>query len=181
MKKLITILLVVLCFGLGGWAISKHYTNLNEERFNNIIENANKAIDNQEYKTAEILLEKAKLMDHKTDIVCKKIGEIERDKEQNELYDEGLQLKRLRRYSEAIDIFNEITDDSNGLKGKSEKEIEDCKKCIIDDFSNKANRAIERGDIEKAKYIVVKIERVDNDSPEINILNTKIENFKLSK
>lgn len=181
MKKVISILIVILFFGLGGWGISKHYTSLKEERFNNIIENANKAINNKEYKTAEVLLDKAKLMDHKTDIVCEKIGELESDKEQREAYDEGLELKRLGRYSEAIDTFNEITDDSNGLKSKSEKEIDLCKKYIIDDFCNKANDAIKRGNIEKAKYIVVKIERVDSNSPEINILNTKISNFKSVK
>lgn len=178
MKRLITIVLVIGCFGLGAWAISEHYTNLKEERFNNIIENANKAIDNKEYKTAEILLDKAKIMDHKSDIVCEKIEKIQFNKEQNELYDRGLQLKRARRYSNAIDVFSEITDESGDLRDKSSKEIEECKQYMIGDFSDKANEAIRRGNIEKAKYIVVKIERVDENSPEINIINTKIDNFK---
>ncbi|SQB41114.1 hypothetical protein [Clostridium perfringens] len=78
-------------------------------------------------------------------------------------------------------FFSEINIDSNDLKRNSEKEIEICKKCIIDDFSNKADKAIRRGDIEKAKYIIAKIERVDSDSPEINILNMKIESFKSAK
>ncbi|WP_300262222.1 hypothetical protein [Clostridium sp.] len=181
MKKLIIVLLVIISLGLGSLLISRHYTNLREERVNNIIENANKAIENKEYETAEVLLEKAKLMDHKTHIICKKIQEIESDKEQQELYDKGLRLKRLKRYSEAIDTFREIDDDSNDLKRNSEKEIEVCKKCIIDDFSNKADKAIRRGDIEEAKYIIAKIEKVDRNSPEINILNIKIESFKLAQ
>ena len=90
-------------------------------------------------------------------------------------------LEKMKRYSEAIDVFYEIQDDSDGLKINSDKEIEVCKKCIIDDFSNKADKAIRRGDIEKAKYIIAKIERVDSESPEINILNMKIENFKSAK
>ena len=65
--------------------------------------------------------------------------------------------------------------------GGTIKILEVCKKCIIDDFSNKADKAIRRGDIEKAKYIIAKIERVDSESPEINILNMKIENFKSAK
>lgn len=178
MKRLITIILIIGCFGLGAWAISEHYINLKEERFNNIIENANKAIDNREYKTAEILLDKAKIMDHKSDIVCEKIDKIQFNKEQNELYDRGLQLKRARRYSDAIDVFSKITDKSGDLRDKSSKEIEECKQCMIVYFSDKANEAIRRGDIEKAKYLVVKIERVDENSPEINIINTKIDNFK---
>ncbi|WP_242862273.1 YdgA family protein [Clostridium perfringens] len=178
MKKLIAILSVIICLGLGGWLIASHYTNLKEERFNNIIENANKAIENKEYETAEVILEKAKLMNNKTQVICKKIQNLEFHKEQQELYDQGLRLEKLKRYSEAIDVFSEIDVDSNDLKRNSEKEIEICKKCIIDDFSNKADKAIRRGDIEKAKYIIAKIERVDSDSPEINILNMKIENFK---
>jgi len=181
MKKLIAILSVIICLGLGGWLIASHYTNLKEERFNNIIENANKAIENKEYETAEVLLEKAKLMNNKTQVICKKIQNLEFHKEQQELYDQGLRLEKLKRYSEAIDVFSEIDVDSNDLKRNSEKEIEICKKCIIDDFSNKADKAIRRGDIEKAKYIIAKIERVDSDSPEINILNMKIENFKSAK
>ena len=171
MKKLIAILSVIICLGLGGWLIASHYTNLKEERFNNIIENANKAIENKEYETAEVLLEKAKLMNNKTQVICEKIQNLEFHKEQQELYDQGLKLEKLKRYSEAIDVFSEINIDSNDLKRNSEKEIEICKKCIIDDFSNKADKAIRRGDIEKAKYIIAKIERVDSDSPEINILN----------
>ena len=54
MKKFITILSVIICLGLGGLLIANHYTSLKEERFNNIIENANKAIENKEYKTAEV-------------------------------------------------------------------------------------------------------------------------------
>lgn len=182
MKKLITILSVIICLGLGGLLIANHYTSLKEERFNNIIENANKAIENKEYETAEVLLEKAKLMDHKTHIICKKIKQIEVDKEQQELYDQGLRLKRLKRYPEAIEVFREIDEDStNDLKRNSEEEIEVCKKYIIDDFSNKADKAIRRGDIERAKYIIAKIEKVDSDSPEINILNIKIESFKSAK
>lgn len=181
MKKLITILSVIICLGLGGWLIANHYTNLKEERFNNIIENANKAIENKEYETAEVLLEKAKLMNNKTQVICKKIQNLEFHKEQQELYDQGLRLEKLKRYSKAIDVFSEIDGDSNDLKRNSEKEIEICKKCIIDDFSNKADKAIRRGDIEKAKYIIAKIERVDSDSPEINILNIKIESFKSAK
>lgn len=181
MKRLIKILLVIGCFGLGAWAISEHYTNLKEKRFNNIIENANKAIDNKEYKTAEVLLDKAKIMDHKSTIVCEKIDEMQFNKEQNELYDKGLQLKRAKRYSDAIDIFSEISDESEDLMSKSSEEIEECKEYIIEDFSGKANEAIRRGDMEKAKYIVVKIERVDENSPEINILKTKIDNLKEDK
>ena len=87
----------------------------------------------------------------------------------------------MKRYSEAINVFSEIQDDSNDLKINSHKEIEVCKKCIIDDFSNKADKAIKRGDIERAKYIIAKIEKVDSESTEINILNMKIENFKSAK
>ena len=181
MKKLIAILSVIICLGLGGWLIASHYTNLKEERFNNIIENANKAIENKEYETAEVLLEKAKLMNNKTQVICEKIQNLEFHKEQQELYDQGLKLEKLKRYSEAIDVFSEINIDSNDLKRNSEKEIEICKKCIIDDFSNKADKDIRRVDIEKAKYIIAKIERVDSDSPEINILNMKIESFKSAK
>ena len=175
MKKFITILSVIICLGLGGLLIANHYTSLKEERFNNIIENANKAIENKEYKTAEVLLEKAKLMNNKTNVICKKIQNLEFHKEQQELYDQGLRLENMKRYSEAIQ------DDSNDLKINSHKEIEVCKKCIIDDFSRKADKAIKRGDIERAKYIIAKIEKVDSESPEINILNMKIENFKSAK
>ncbi|EHR0216635.1 hypothetical protein ACV3X1_07365 [Clostridium perfringens] len=176
MKKFITILSVIICLGLGGLLIANHYTSLKEERFNNIIENANKAIENKEYKTAEVLLEKAKLMNNKTNVICKKIQNLEFHKEQQELYDQGLRLEKMKRYSEAINVFSEIQDDSNDLKINSDKEIEVCKKCIIDDFSNKADKAIKR-----AKYIIAKIEKVDSESPEINILNMKIENFKSAK
>lgn len=181
MKKLITTLSVIICLGLGGLLIANHYTSLKEERFNNIIENANKAIENKEYKTAEVLLEKAKLMNNKTNVICKKIQNLEFHKEQQELYDQGLRLEKMKRYSEAINVFSEIQDDSNDLKINSHKEIEVCKKCIIDDFSNKADKAIKRGDIERAKYIIAKIEKVDSESTEINILNMKIENFKSAK
>ena len=44
MKKFITIVSVIICLGLGGLLIANHYTSLKEERFNNIIENANEAI-----------------------------------------------------------------------------------------------------------------------------------------
>ena len=52
---------------------------------------------------------------------------------------------------------------------------------MIENFSNKADKAIKRGDIERAKYIIAKIEKVDSESPEINILNMKIESFKSAK
>ncbi|MGV1059570.1 hypothetical protein ACQR24_01820 [Clostridium perfringens] len=181
MKKFIKTLSVIICLGLGGLLIASHYTNLKEERFNNIIENANKAIENKEYKTAEVLLEKAKLMDNKTHVICKKIQNLEFHKEQKELYDQGLRLEKMKRYSEAIDVFYEIQDDADDLKINSDKEIEVCKKHIIDDFSRKADKAIKRGDIEGAKYIIAKIEKLDSNSPEINILNMKIESFKSAK
>ena len=181
MKKFITIVSVIICLGLGGWLIANHYTNLKEERFNNIIENANEAIKNKEYKTAELLLERAKLMNNKTHVICKKIQNLEFHKEQQELYDQGLRLEKMKMYSEAIDVFSEIEDNSNDLKRNSEEEIEVCKKCIIENFSNKADKAIKRGDIERAKYIIAKIEKVDSESPEINILNIKIESFKSAK
>ena len=87
----------------------------------------------------------------------------------------------MKSYSEAIDVFSEIEDNSNDLKRNSEEEIEVCKKCMIENFSNKADKAIKRGDIERAKYIIAKIEKVDSESPEINILNMKIESFKSAK
>ena len=52
---------------------------------------------------------------------------------------------------------------------------------MIENFSNKADKAIKRGYIERAKYIIAKIEKVDSESPEINILNMKIESFKSAK
>ena len=107
-------------------------------------------------------------MNNKTNVICKKIQNLEFHKEQQELYDQGLRLEKMKRYSEAINVFSEIQD-------------EVCKKCIIDDFSRKADKAIKRGDIERAKYIIAKIEKVDSESPEINILNMKIENFKSAK
>ena len=55
-----------------------------------------------------MLLEKAKLMNNKTQVICEKIQNLEFHKEQQELYDQGLKLEKLKRYSEAIDVFSEI-------------------------------------------------------------------------
>ena len=47
-------------------------------------------------------------MNNKTQVICEKIQNLEFHKEQQELYDQGLKLEKLKRYSEAIDVFSEI-------------------------------------------------------------------------
>ncbi len=57
----------------------------------------------------------------------------------------------MKRYSEAIDVFSEIEDNSNDLKRNSEEEIEVCKKCMIENFSNKADKSIKKRRYRKSK------------------------------
>ena len=82
-------------------------------------------------------------------------------------------LARSRRNNANNTLF--LQPDAIGLKIKASIDIEN------NTEAKALNSAIKRGDIERAKYIIAKIEKVDSESPEINILNMKIESFKSAK
>ncbi|MGG5461002.1 hypothetical protein [Clostridium sp. B9] len=181
MKKLVKIVIAICILVILGVLIGKHYNNLKIERFNKYIDNANKAINNQEYKVAEVLLDKAKSINRNAPIIYEKLDEIQFDQEQNQLYSRGMDLEEMNNYYEAINVFKEISPKAEELSKNSEIEIKKCKDAIIKNYVVQANQVLEQGNTEYAKYLVTKMENVDKDNPEIGIIKTKIKNYEAFK
>lgn len=176
MRKVIKFLITIGIIAVLGVMIWRHYINLKDERFNKYIENANKAINNKEYKIAEMLLEKAKNINSKDKEIYKMLDEIQFDQEQNQIFDRAIELEKMQNYYEAINVFEEISPKAENLSRISKEEIKNCKKKIIDAYVEQANQVLSQGNVEYANYLLTKIRNVDSSSPEIGILEEKIKN-----
>lgn len=181
MKKFMKCLIAIGIIVILGVMIGKHYVNLKEERFNTYIENANKAIDNKEYKIAEMLLDKAKSINSSNPIIYKLSDEIHFNQEQNKIFNRGMELEKMQNYYEAINVFEEVSPKAGSLSDSSKDEIKKCKKHIIDVYVKQANQVLKEGNVEYANYLLTKIKNVDQSSPEIGILEEKIKNCLINK
>lgn len=181
MKKLEKISITMCILVALGVLIGKHYNNLKIERFNTYIDNADKAISNQEYKVAEILLDKAKAINSKSPIIYEKLDEIQFDEEQNQLYNRGIDLEKMNNYYEAINVFEQISPKAEELRKNSSREIQKCKDSIIQNYVVQANQVLKQGNAEYAEYLVSKMEKVDKNNKDIGIIKEKIKNYEALK
>lgn len=181
MKKLEKISITMCILVALGVLIGKHYNNLKIERFNTYIDNADKAISNQEYKVAEILLDKAKAINSKSPIIYEKLDEIQFDEEQNQLYNRGIDLEKMNNYYEAINVFEQISPKAEELRKNSSREIQKCKDSIIQNYVVQANQVLKQGNTEYAEYLVSKMEKVDKNNKDIGIIKEKIKNYEALK
>lgn len=122
-------IIAIISIGFGTYQYNKGQT------YNNLITNANKEMDQENYDQAIALFNQS--LQYKTDKnVESSIKLASTLKEMKVAYDEGIKLMNDKKYQEAIDQFNKISKENNKLYNDSQKNIDKCKQELLKESKN---------------------------------------------
>lgn len=128
LKKIIIIstisALVIIGVGVGTYKYNKI------QAYNNLINNANKYMDQRDYDQAIALFNQSTQYKNDPNIQSS-IKLAQSLKEVKGVFDEGVKLMSDKKYLEAMNQFQRVTKEDNKLYSDTQKKIEECKKQLI--------------------------------------------------
>jgi tetratricopeptide (TPR) repeat protein len=170
MKKVIIglILLIIICGS--GFGIYKH---VQVKNFNNLVKAANIKLNAENYDEAIQLYNKALTYRNDSNIQ-KELATAQKYKQYQTIYNEGLKLMNSKKYSEAIQKFSKINQNSLKIYNSAQSKISECKKNIINEDIKAANNAIKNKDYDNANKYINDILKINSNSNDAKQLKAKI-------
>lgn len=164
---IITIVSLVVLAGIGIYNHNKVAT------YSDLITNANKAIEEGEYDQAIDLFNQALQYKNDTDIQNKiKLADIL--KEEESIYNEGLELMNDKKYIEAIDQFNKVSEEADKLYSDAKTKIEECKKQFVAEKIQLANDSFKNNKYDEANSYLDEVLKFDANNSEAKKLKDDI-------
>ncbi|MBM7833863.1 hypothetical protein [Clostridium sardiniense] len=174
-KKLIVIILGICAIAVIGGFSFNYYRK--ETKFSNYISTANKLISDGNYSEATSMINEAKEIKDSTEV---KEAEnlLKLTEEQSKIYDEGLNLAKQEKYTEAINVLEKIDSNATQIKDKANKEIASLKNKLISTYVDNATKFIDKSDFTNANKEIDKIASINSNDSNIQKLKDSIDSKK---
>lgn len=135
------------------------------QAYDNMIHIANKCMDEKEYGDAIALYQQS--LSYKKDAsIEEKIKKAKEIKSQKSSMDDAVKMMNDKKFSEAMAVFEKMTPDNKELYEEAQKNIDECKKQIIDVNLQNAAAAADKGDLSKVKEYVGQVLSLDANNKE---------------
>lgn len=165
--------IIIISIGIGG------VTYIRKERFRNYICEVNTLISEQKYDEAQQKLVLAKKIKN-NDEISNKEKEINLKKEQNQIYNEGLELMNNKKYIEAINKLSEVDDKAEEIKEVAESKIKVCKNELLKKTTTSVDNFISQNKFDDAYKIIETVKVVEKENDNILKLKEKVDIAKNS-
>lgn len=165
--------IIIISIGIGG------VTYIRKERFRNYICEVNTLISEQKYDEAQQKLVLAKKIKN-NDEISNKEKEINLKKEQNQIYNQGLELMNNKKYIEAINKLSEVDDKAEEIKEVAESKIKVCKNELLKKTTTSVDNFISQNKFDDAYKIIETVKVVEKENDNILKLKEKVDIAKNS-
>lgn len=166
---IISIVVAIVIIG-GGFGIFK-YNKI--QTYNNLINTANKDMDQGEYDQAIALFNQS--LQYKNDPNIQKNIKLAKNlKEVKNICNEGKKLMDDKKYSDAIAQFQKVTKEDDKLYNNAQKNIEECKKQLIVQNIQLANDAVKNNKYDDANKYLDEVFKLDTNSSDAKKLKDDI-------
>lgn len=163
--------IIIISIGIGG------VTYTRKEKFRNYICEVNTLISEQKYDEAQQKLVLAKNIKNNDEISNKK-KEINLKKEQNQIYNQGLELMNNKKYIEAINKLSEVDDKAEEIKEVAESKIKVCKNELLKETTTSVDNFISQNKFDDAYKIIETVKIVEKENDNILKLKEKVDSAK---
>ena len=163
--------IIIISIGIGG------VTYTRKEKFRNYICEVNTLISEQKYDEAQQKLVLAKKIKN-NDEISNKEKEINLKKEQNQIYNQGLELMNNKKYIEAINKLSEVDDKAEEIKEVAESKIKVCKNELLKETTTSVDNFISQNKFDDAYKIIETVKIVEKENDNILKLKEKVDSAK---